>query len=185
MTTEQFWTIIESSRSQIDPNLLNGNQDRQAQLLEKLLRTLNPRELEDYERLFNEFFFKSYTWEIWAAVYLIEGGCSDDGFDYFRSWLISLGEAAFEAVIRSADNLAHFAYLPEVEVISFPEIISLAALVYEEKTGNSIPESCYEPGRPNEPSGTPWDENNLSELKPRLPKVWERCRESWPSGYLD
>jgi hypothetical protein len=29
---------------------------------------------------------RSYRNDLWAAGYLINGGCSDDGFDYFRGW---------------------------------------------------------------------------------------------------
>ncbi len=184
MTEDAFWQIIESSRSEFDPNLRDGNQERQAKLLEEQLRPLLPRELEDYERLFSRFFFMPYNWETWAAVYLIEGGCSDDGFDYFRAWLISMGRQVFESVVASADSLAEFAYLSGVEVISFPDILSMGAQIYEEKTGTEVPDSCYEPGRPDEPGGTPWDEDNLAALEQRLPRVWQACRDSWPSDQL-
>ena len=33
----------------------------------------------------------SYRWDLWGAAYLANGGCSDDGFDYFRGWLIGQG----------------------------------------------------------------------------------------------
>ncbi|MBB6566504.1 hypothetical protein HNR71_002141 [Kribbella sandramycini] len=33
----------------------------------------------------------SYNWRLWHAAYLINGGCSDDGFEYFRGWLIAQG----------------------------------------------------------------------------------------------
>lgn len=92
MTPEKFWKLIELSRRDFDPNLRDGNMKRQAELLEEALRALPPQELEDYVGLFSKLFFMPYTWEIWAAVYLIEGGCSDDGFDYFRGWLISMGK---------------------------------------------------------------------------------------------
>jgi Protein of unknown function (DUF4240) len=33
----------------------------------------------------------SYRDPLWAAAYLVNGGCSDDGFEYFRGWLIMHG----------------------------------------------------------------------------------------------
>ena len=33
---------------------------------------------------------------LWDAAYLINGGCSDDGFDYFRGWLVDQGRETFE-----------------------------------------------------------------------------------------
>jgi hypothetical protein len=38
---------------------------------------------------------ESYTNPLWAAAYVINGGCSDDGFDYFRGWLIAQGREVF------------------------------------------------------------------------------------------
>ncbi|MFL6076856.1 MAG: DUF4240 domain-containing protein [Mycobacteriales bacterium] len=32
---------------------------------------------------------ESYQGDLWGAAYLINGGASDDGFDYFRGWLIA------------------------------------------------------------------------------------------------
>jgi hypothetical protein len=43
---------------------------------------------------------------LWGAAYLINGGCSDDGFDYFRRWLILQGHKVFQAAIANPDSLA-------------------------------------------------------------------------------
>lgn len=40
----------------------------------------------------------SYRNPLWAAAYVINGGCSDDGFDYFRGWLIVQGHEVYERV---------------------------------------------------------------------------------------
>ena len=50
-----------------------------------------PDELIEFHRLFNRAMDDAYIWDLWGAAYLINGGCSDDGFAYFRSWLISRG----------------------------------------------------------------------------------------------
>ena len=31
---------------------------------------------------------EAYRWDIWAIAFIINGGCSDDGFEYFRGWLV-------------------------------------------------------------------------------------------------
>jgi hypothetical protein len=36
---------------------------------------------------------------MWVAAYLMNGGCSDDGFDYFRGWLIAQGRTTLEQVV--------------------------------------------------------------------------------------
>jgi hypothetical protein len=49
---------------------------------------------------------ESYRWDLWGAAYLINGGCSDDGFDYFRGWLLSQGRAIWQATLADPDSLA-------------------------------------------------------------------------------
>ncbi|MFC9245678.1 DUF4240 domain-containing protein [Streptomyces sp. NPDC057136] len=48
----------------------------------------------------------SCTNPLWAAAYVINGGCSDDGFDYFRGWLIAQGREVFERTAADPDALA-------------------------------------------------------------------------------
>jgi len=40
---------------------------------------------------------------------LINGGCSDDGFFYFRAWLISRGQKVYDAALQNPDSLAKVA----------------------------------------------------------------------------
>ncbi|VVE59175.1 hypothetical protein PAN31117_05280 [Pandoraea anapnoica] len=37
---------------------------------------------------------------------MINGGCSDDGFDYFRGWLIAQGKRVFMLALAEPDSLA-------------------------------------------------------------------------------
>lgn len=48
----------------------------------------------------------SHRNQLWAAGYLINDGCSDDGFEYFRAWLIAQGREVFERVVADPDALA-------------------------------------------------------------------------------
>jgi hypothetical protein len=48
----------------------------------------------------------SYRNLLWAAAYLINGGCSDDGFESFRCWLIVQGRTVFERSVADPDTLA-------------------------------------------------------------------------------
>jgi hypothetical protein len=42
---------------------------------------------------------------ICGAAYIIDGGCSDDGFEYFRCWLISRGKETFIKLKANPDSL--------------------------------------------------------------------------------
>ena len=58
---------------------------------------------------------QSYRIELWGAAYLLNGGCSDDCFEYFRGWLITQGRAVYEAVLADPDSLADVDNLTDVE----------------------------------------------------------------------
>ena len=53
---------------------------------------------------------KLHTWDHWGAAYIAMGGCGDDGFDYFKSWIISQGQTAYLAFLENADNLICLLY---------------------------------------------------------------------------
>src|SRR5258708_3250267 len=82
----RFWAIIEAGRrrARADPEY------QLAAVRKQLLKVL-AEEVRDFHRLFNRKLADAYTWDLWGAGYLINGGCSDDGFHYFRAWLISRG----------------------------------------------------------------------------------------------
>jgi hypothetical protein len=97
---------------------------------------------------------------------VINGGCSDDCFDYFRAYLISHGREVFEAAIADPDSLASVE-LDDEE--SWEDWMSPSMYVVEARTGDYAyvaPER--HPRRPEEPTGQAWDEDDLDERFPRL-----------------
>jgi len=88
MTEAGFWQIVEeSARSGTD-------QQSQAAVLRATLDRLAPQEIEAFADIFEGLMRQSYRWDLWGAGFVVEGGMSDDGFEYFRRWLISRGTAA-------------------------------------------------------------------------------------------
>ena len=51
----------------------------------------------------------SYRSSLWAAAYVINAGCSDDGFGYFRGWLMFQGRETFGQAVADPDSLADLA----------------------------------------------------------------------------
>ena len=49
---------------------------------------------------------KAYRADLWDVAYAINGGCSDDGFVYFRWWLVMQGEDILEAALENPESLA-------------------------------------------------------------------------------
>lgn len=171
MNTEQFWKLIESSRRGFDPDRVDGNMQQQLEELKRLLSKLPPTELIDFRNQFLEQMDAAFHWDLWGAAYIIAGGCSDDGFVDFRSWLISMGRRVFEEAVAHAESLVDAADAPGIEDVFFEEFQYVPAQVYEEMTGSEIPEAPRQP--PAEPAGEPWSEDE-GKLERRFPKLWTR-----------
>ncbi len=67
--------------------------DKKCRLLNTELRRLALDEVVSFHGHFTDCVDRAYSWPLWAAAYIMGGGCSDDGFWDFRSTLISMGLA--------------------------------------------------------------------------------------------
>src|SRR5947207_6722501 len=90
MDREQFWTLLEETRP------LDNNPEAHSDALIRELAKRPPEEIMDFERVFTALIGEAYRRDLWSVAYRINGGCSDDGFDYFREWLIGKGREVFE-----------------------------------------------------------------------------------------
>lgn len=173
MNVEQFWKLIESSRSGFDPDRTDGNMEQQREGLRSLLLKLPPAEVLDFRNHLLERMTAAFHWDLWGAAYIIAGGCSDDGFTDFRSWLVSMGRRVFEAAVSDVESLVEVADAPGVEDVFFEEFQYVPAQVYEELTGREPPE--YTGHFPVEPAGESWSEDE-GLLEQRFPKLWAKHR---------
>jgi hypothetical protein len=64
------------------------------------LRERSVSEVLDYHHVHSWLMAQSYRLDLWGAAYLVNGGCSDDGFDYFRGWLLRQGRATWQAALH-------------------------------------------------------------------------------------
>ena len=157
MTRDEYWKLIDDARE--------GTSDAYvtAKRLKGLLLLLTPDEiyafLEHQARLMEQ----SYTWELWGAAYVINGGCSDDGFDYFRGWLLAQGAQVFDRAVADPDSLAD---LVEDEVEA-EAIISVGDQAFEELTG-AYPDG---PRLQLPPLGSGWDFDDEAEMRARYPRL--------------
>ena len=93
--------------------------DLQAERMRRILSAMPVEDVLEFDRIFGELYWDAYHWDLWAAAYIIEGGCSDDGFMDFRSWLISMGREVYKAAMADAESLAEVAARPGVERTRF------------------------------------------------------------------
>jgi hypothetical protein len=152
------------------------------ELLAEQLGLLPPDEITQFQRALDERMNEAYRWDLWAAAYIIDGGCSDDGFLDFRSWLVSMGREVFEAALRDPESLLDVADAPGVEVTSFEELAYVPRQAYEEKAGEDMPDTGVEP--PGEPGGDAWSEEG-DDLKRLLPKLWRKYGGEVPDAIED
>jgi Protein of unknown function (DUF4240) len=100
MDTSQFWRLIEQSKTES-----GGNCTKQVEALTSILLELPAEEIEEFDIIFYRFHAQAYRNDVWAAAYIMNGGCSDDSFLDFRSWLIGQGEANYTAALRDPESL--------------------------------------------------------------------------------
>lgn len=159
--TDEFWKIIEAARTPAR----RGEAD--VELIKRNLRGMKAEEVLDFCRELRRRRVESYRWDLWAVAYIMNGGCSDDGFDYFRGWLISKGRKYFETALADPARAADDAGLDACEC---EDLLYLPASVYEEKTGRPLPKEA-DITFPADPAGKAWKEDELAALYPAL---WAR-----------
>ena len=162
MDEHAFWELIDETRA-----ASGGDSEFHGELLEQRLEALPPEEIVAWEMLWEERHGRAYRWDLWAAAYVLMGGCSDDAFDYFRSWLIGQGRERFEAALADPDSLADLAELGEeaAERLEAESLGYLGMHVYERVTGQELP---LGPHGDAEPAGEHWDEEDVERVVPRI-----------------
>jgi len=171
MPADGFWQIIaRTTSSEHDP-------DAQLEALRLTLRELPPGQIIAFEVAFRRYLNQAYTWDLWGAAHVIHGGCSDDGFEYFRRWLVSRGRDLYESALADPDNLAQFEGSAGPDGLwEFEEIYYVARRVFEENGGKGDVRDYSEPEAGlvgAEPSGDPFEDDE-EHLARRYPKLWRR-----------
>lgn len=162
MTEAVFWELIKKSRvDDVDDHL---------EALGNLLRGFQPKQIKRFNHHLKPLLKSASTWDLWGAGYLLQGGCSDDGFLYFRCWLILQGKEKFLAAIKNADSMAKWVTDNEDETYDAEVLMYLADQIYEEVTGKDGADMGMDTGGKVE--GKRW--KKPIELKERLPKLFRR-----------
>ena len=175
MNQDQFWQLIEAARIGADAPTQDGVRptpephdedcERLVERLQLILTALPEEEIIRFDRELDARMAQSYTRPLWAATYLINGGCLDDAFDYFRGWLISKGRVIYEAALADPQSLADLDDpLLESGEVDCERLLYAALQAYETKTGRSMPQEPLS----WELSGAEWDEDKVDDLYPRL-----------------
>lgn len=166
MDPTRFWSLVDAAR---------GEGPSTADALERRLRDLPPREIEAFDAWLSAYLGAIRREDLWAAIYLIRGGCGDDSFDYFRGWLVSRGEQVLLGAIRDPESLGAIAGRDARDEL----MLGVARRAYERVVGGEMPgtRSVVEiPGRADWPPdriapGVKWTSAFLRE---QYPKLWAK-----------
>lgn len=176
MPADRFWELIDKTTK------YGADQDAQIKALSQELRKLSVSEIEAFERTFQQQQRRAFTWDLWGAAYVMNGGASDDGFEYFQRWLVSRGRRVFEAALADPESLANLPASGEIGDYEFEQFAAVAGSVWAEKTGTdawSDPQGRFPYASvplPTEPAGQPFEED-AAHLAKRYPKLWARFGE--------
>ena len=169
MDASELWDLVETAREQVEDA---DDADAVAAALVQELAERDPDVIEAFDLALAAVLAQSYTTDLWAAAYLINGGASDDGFDYFRGWLVAQGRDVFEAAVADPDSLAE---VPAVrgatagdDELECEEMLSVAWDAYSAATDDDLPERAA----PELPELDPmWDFDDEQEMRDRLPRL--------------
>ncbi len=170
MNDQQFWSLIDSSRESA-----KGDPYAHIEALTSALAQLQEAEIIDFDRHFTERYHNAYSWDLWAGAYIIGGGCSDDGFMDFRSWLISKGQKAYDKALADAQSLVQVIkdVDDECQIEGFQYAAPQAWAQVTGKDDADFPHSTAA-NHPNDPTGNRWQEDDLPAL---FPKLWRKFGE--------
>jgi len=161
MDEPAFWAIIDASRPS------SGDVHDHAAALQERLKPLGAQEIISFDEHLSIQLVRAYSWDLWGAAAIINGGCSDEGFESFRGWLILQGQQIFERALREPDSLAEVVSEPDVEC---EDVLYAPLHAYEAVAGKEIPHAG--PEQPVDPSGRSWEESDLEARFPRLTGVF-------------
>lgn len=168
----KYWEIINKSFLELD----KYSYQRSAIINE--LMNLTPKEIVGFNLRTSKLLKDSYSSELWCAAYIMKGGCSDDGFEYFRCWLISKGKEVFYKAIKDPDSLSELKkkYFFDYEL---EEFLYLPNEAFLKKTGKEIydfidnDEFCKKEGKYPQIVFN-WTEENKDSRKKICPKLFKK-----------
>lgn len=175
MNEDQFWAIVQKAVDEA-----GDDDDEYLEVVMHELSKLSLKEMVGFRLRTDKLLYDSYTSEMWCAGYLMNGGCSDDGFEYFRLWVISRGRKVYEAALANPDNLIDYiAEDSDMDFFEF-ELFWYAAIdAFEEATDADLYDYIDDDNFTTREGNYPnfefnWDEEDPESMKKLCPRLFER-----------
>ncbi|MFD3522564.1 DUF4240 domain-containing protein [Streptomyces sp. NPDC058653] len=172
MDKDQFWQLVETARARE-----SGGADEEAVAgrASDLLAARPVEEILAAQQALWDVMADSYTNPVWAAAYLINGGCSDDGFDYFRGWLLAQGRDTYTRVIADPDSLADLpavrAAAAEAGDVECESVLGICWNAHIKATGEQLPTGVFTIRHGALDPAWNFDFDDRAEMRRRLPRL--------------
>ena len=178
MDEEQFWAIVQTAVDEA-----GDDEDEYLEVVKRELSKLSLKEMIGFRLRTDKLLYDSYTSEMWCAGYLMNGGCSDDGFEYFRLWVISRGRKVYEAAMANPDNLIDYIDDDaEMDFFEFELFWYVALEAFEEAVDadlyDYIDDDNFKTREGNYPNFEfNWEEDEPESMQKLCPRLFEKFWE--------
>ncbi len=171
-----YWTIIQKSLQN------TSNQDEQEHYLIKEIIKLTPTQIIGFRLRTDKLLYDTYNDKMWCAGYIMNGGCSDDGFEYFRNWVISRGKETYYNAKQNPDSLIK-EVSEEMDMYDFESFWYVALEAFNQKTGKDLYDYIDEDNFKTKEGNYPaieftWEEDNEDSMQKICPllydKLWDK-----------
>jgi len=168
----RYWDIISRSLKNVH------DQDEQEQFLIREIGKLTPKEMIGFRLRTDKLLYDTYNSAMWCAAYIMNGGCSDDGFEYFRNWVISKGKEIYEKAKKNPDSLIS-EVSEDAEGYEFESFWYVALEAFKQKTGKDLYDYIdYDNFKTAEGHYPPikftWQEDDPESMKKVCPRLFEK-----------
>jgi hypothetical protein len=181
MDVVQFWKLIEKTHQNSQ-----GAPRKQADLLIDELAKLSEAEILSYQSILEDLVDKAYIAELWDVAFILASGwgCGNDGFEYFRAWLVGQGKDIYEKALSDPESL--------VDVVEFGQetqwevLLAVAIEAYELSTHKdmaTMPTTRGDKPRPELKGTTSKSvEEHLARFPKAAAKFWKERPDEYESG---
>jgi hypothetical protein len=167
-----YWQIVQESLKN------SGTQDGQQEYLVRRLQKLNPKDIVGFRLRTDKLLHDTYNSEMWCAGYIMNGGCSDDSFEYFRNWVISRGKDVYYSAKQNPDTLIEQVD-EDAEFYDFEDFWYVALGAFKNKTGKDLYDFIDDDNFKFKEGHYPnfdftWQEENPESMKAICPNLFDR-----------
>ena len=130
ISKDTFWMLIAQAKE---------HPSGPGEWLMEQLMDLGPEQAKRFDDFAHAYSSLADQYGLWTAASVMErGGCTDDGFMDFRTWLVAQGKGVYMAALKDPDSLVD---APDYQDQRFDCLPHMGERAYEELTGRSTYEN--------------------------------------------